>query len=121
MSSRIILAGVVAVTLAACSRPAPQRTEPVAAISQPSEATVRTESRRPALSPEALALENIYAKVATDAVAQYRLAKKSDDKIQVCVQAGLVSAAYLQAQDEPNYLAAKATEKAECAAAGIPK
>jgi hypothetical protein len=60
-------------------------------------------------------------KVATDAVAQYEIAQKSGDKIQICVQAGFVSAAYLQAKNEPKYLEWKGIEKTDCAAAGIPK
>lgn len=66
-------------------------------------------------------MHGITAKVAADSVAQYEIAKKSDDKIQICVQAGMVSAAYLQAKDEPNFLKWKDVEKTDCAAAGMPK
>ena len=59
-------------------------------------------------------------KVADDAVDQYNIAKRQGDKIQVCVQAGLVSAAYLQAKDEPNYKKWKAIEKQDCKVAGMP-
>jgi len=38
----------------------------------------------------------------------------------VCVHAGLVAAAYLQAKDEENYREWKATEKTDCVAAGLP-
>jgi hypothetical protein len=62
-----------------------------------------------------------YAKVTADAVAQYGIAKRSGDKMQTCAQAGLVSAAYLQAKDEPKFNEWKATEKADCAAAGMPR
>lgn len=37
------------------------------------------------------------------------------------VKAGFVSAAYLQAQDEPNYQNWKNIEKADCEKAGIPQ
>lgn len=57
--------------------------------------------------------------VADDAVAQYEIAKRQGDKMQTCVQAGLVSAAFLQAKNEPQYREWKTTEKADCAAAGL--
>lgn len=66
-------------------------------------------------------LDEITRKVALDAVAQYEIAKRGTDKIQTCVSAGLVAAAYLQAKDEPNYNAWKARERDDCAAAGMPK
>jgi hypothetical protein len=37
------------------------------------------------------------------------------------VQAGMVSAAYLQANDSFNYNQWKATEKSDCRAAGMPQ
>lgn len=66
-------------------------------------------------------MDSITRKVATDAVAQYEMAKRQGDQIQTCVQAGFVSAAWLQAKDEPKYIAAKAQEKADCAKAGMPR
>ncbi len=65
-------------------------------------------------------LEEVQNEVAQDAVEQYNIAKREGDKIQVCVQAGLVSAAYLQAKDEANYQKWKAIQKADCRAAGMP-
>lgn len=65
-------------------------------------------------------MDNIYTQVADDAVAQYEIAKRQGDPIQTCVQAGMVSAAYLQAQDESSYNKWKAIEKADCAQAGMP-
>lgn len=64
-------------------------------------------------------MNRITNQVANDAVSQYHIAKRQGDKMQVCVQAGMVSAAYLQAKDEANYTAWKDTEKADCAAAGL--
>lgn len=64
-------------------------------------------------------MQKIENQVATDAVSQYLIAKRQGDAIQVCVQAGLVSAAYLQAKDEPNYRQWKETESADCQRAGI--
>lgn len=64
-------------------------------------------------------INTIHAKVADDAVEQYGIAKKQGDKVQICAQAGIVSAAYMQAKDEPKYNEWKAVEKADCKAAGI--
>ena len=66
-------------------------------------------------------MATIQADVARDAVTQYEIAKKQGDRIQICVQAGLVSAAYLQAKDEANYRRWKATEAADCKRAGVPR
>jgi hypothetical protein len=66
-------------------------------------------------------MAKIHNQVADDAVQQYEIAKRGGDKMQTCVQAGFVSAAYLQAKDEPNYNKWKATEKADCKAAGMPQ
>ena len=59
-------------------------------------------------------------KVATDAVDEYNIAKRHGDSMDVCVHAGLVVAAYLQAKDESAYSHWKNIENADCAAAGMP-
>ena len=64
-------------------------------------------------------MSKIEAQVATDAVNQYDIAKRQGDPIQICVQAGLVSAAYLQAKDEVNYQTWKHKESEDCKRAGI--
>lgn len=64
-------------------------------------------------------MADIEKKVAEDSVSQYNIAKRQGDKIQICVQAGLVSAAYLQAKDEAKYSEWKSIESADCKAAGI--
>ena len=66
-------------------------------------------------------MDKVHNKVADDMVAQYDIAKKQGDAMQTCVQAGMVSAAYLQAQDEAKYNEWKAIEKTDCKAAGIDK
>jgi hypothetical protein len=66
-------------------------------------------------------LGNIQKQVAEDAVAQYRIAAGQGNRMQKCVQAGFVAAAYLQAQDSMNYNLWKATEQADCAVAGLPR
>lgn len=66
-------------------------------------------------------LEEIYKQVVDDAIAQYNMVKRQGSAIDVCVHAGLVSAAYLQAKDEPHYASWKQTERADCEAAGMPQ
>jgi len=65
------------------------------------------------------AMADIEDKVAVDAVTQYGIAKRQGDAMQTCVQAGMVSAAYLQAKNETEYTRWKATEKTDCAKAGL--
>jgi len=65
----------------------------------------------------AIDLQNINNQVATDAVQQYEMAKRSGKAMDICVQAGFVSASYLQAKDEPNYKRWKQTETNDCARA----
>jgi hypothetical protein len=57
--------------------------------------------------------------VPADAINQYGIAKRQGDPVQICKQAGLVSAAYLQAKDEPNYQRWKIIEKDDCGRAGV--
>ncbi len=51
-------------------------------------------------------------KVANDAVKEYEITQRDGTKMDACVHAGLVAAAYLQAKDEDKYREWKATEKA---------
>lgn len=53
------------------------------------------------MAPKEIA--KIKNEVALDAERQFYMAKRQGDKMQTYVQAGLVSAAYLQANDELNY------------------
>jgi hypothetical protein len=57
--------------------------------------------------------------VATDAVTRYGIAKRNGSSTAVCVQAGLVAAAYLQAKNEKEYRKWTEIEKADCERAGI--
>lgn len=66
-------------------------------------------------------LDSIYKQVAADAVTQYNMTRQSGTSIDICVHAGLVSAAYLQAMDDTHYQQWKRTEAADCAAAGMPQ
>ena len=66
-------------------------------------------------------MSDIYQQVSSDAKAQYMIAKRQGDAIPVCAHAGLVAAAYLQAQDESSYRQWKSIESDDCAKAGAPK
>ena len=66
-------------------------------------------------------MADIHRKVASDAVQQYNITKRNGTAIDVCVHAGMVSAAYLQGKDERNYKLWKATEAVDCKAAGMPQ
>jgi hypothetical protein len=59
--------------------------------------------------------------VADDFEKQYDIAKRNGDRMQMCVQAGIVAAAYLQAHDDTQYRTWKATEESDCSAAGVPR
>ncbi len=59
-------------------------------------------------------LDQIKNDVASDAVRKYEIAKRQGDEVQICVQAGMVSAAYLQAEDEEHYNMWKSIEKNDC-------
>lgn len=64
-------------------------------------------------------LQKIENQVATDAVKQYEIAKKNGSAMDAYVQAGIVAAAFLQANDEENYKKWKAIENDEAKNAGI--
>lgn len=67
----------------------------------------------------ATTMADISDQVAQDAVDQYNIAKRQGDPIQICVQAGLVAAAYLQSEDSANYNKWKSTEASDCERAGV--
>lgn len=62
-------------------------------------------------------MDSIYAQVINDSIAEYNIAKRQGDLVDICVHAGLVAAAYLQAQDEANYGKWKQKERTDCKAA----
>ncbi len=66
-------------------------------------------------------MQGIENQVAADAVEQYRIAERQGNRMQICVQAGFVSAAFLQAKDESNYRIWKDTERQRCGEAGVPQ
>jgi hypothetical protein len=58
--------------------------------------------------------------VARDMVAQYQIAARSGTAMDRCVQAGMVTAGFLQAKDEKNYSEWKTVQHRDCKAAGLP-
>lgn len=64
-------------------------------------------------------LDDVYKQVSADSVQQYEIAKRQGDPMQTCVQAGFVAAAFLQEKNEGSYQQWKATEKSDCAKAGL--
>lgn len=66
-------------------------------------------------------LGDIEQQVAIDSVNEYKIAKRSGSSMDACVHAGIVAAAYLQANDEENYRRWKLTESVDCNAAGLPR
>jgi type VI protein secretion system component VasK len=64
-------------------------------------------------------IDGIYDQVAEDAVRQYDIARRQGDVMQICVQAGFVTAGYLQAKNEDKYNRWKSIEKDDCKRAGL--
>ena len=65
--------------------------------------------------------QDIYDQVAADAVRQYQIAKRQGDPMQICVQAGFVTAGFLQAKNERLYRRWKEVEALDCKRAGVPR
>lgn len=64
-------------------------------------------------------MHDVNQHVAADVLQQYDIAKRNGSKVDACVHAGIVAAAYIQAKDEPNYIHWKAVEKSDCRLAGL--
>ncbi|MDD5360015.1 MAG: hypothetical protein PHI02_07080 [Sulfurovaceae bacterium] len=58
--------------------------------------------------------------VIDDAIKQYQIVEKSGNIVDMCVQAGIVKAAYLQANDESGYKSWSNITTKACEAAGMP-
>ena len=66
-------------------------------------------------------MSQIQTRVATDAENQYQMIlNNGGSNMDRCVQAGLVSAAWLQAQNQEKYNHWRALQTADCARAGLP-
>ncbi len=61
----------------------------------------------------------IWVNAAKDAVAQYEMVKRSGSPGDICLQASIVSASFLQAKDEASYAKWKRTEILDCGRAGM--
>lgn len=64
---------------------------------------------------------SIYEITALDAVSQYYMAERHGTPIDVCLQAGIAAASWLQAKDEAQYIKWKNVEAVKCEAAGVPR
>lgn len=82
-------------------------------------ATPAPRPRPPARDDAEQLMRDIENKVARDSVEQYEIAKRQGDPMMVCVQAGMVSAAWLQAKNEAEYKKWKDIEKDDCKKAGL--
>lgn len=59
-------------------------------------------------------LDDVYQQVVNDSIREYQIAKKHGDLVDICVQAGMVAAAQLQAQNEQGYKQWKEIETIDC-------
>lgn len=64
-------------------------------------------------------MEKIENQVAEDAISQYEIAKRAGSAMDAYVQAGIVAAAFLQAEDEINYKKWKKIEEEEAKNVGL--
>lgn len=64
-------------------------------------------------------VNDISSQVARDAEKQYEIAKKNGEDMDAYIQAGMVAAAYLQANDEENYKKWKKIEKEAAKKVGL--
>lgn len=64
-------------------------------------------------------MQQVHDQVAQDSIDQFEIANRGEDRVDACVQAGMVAAAFLQAKNEERYNHWKKVEKDVCASAGI--
>lgn len=65
-------------------------------------------------------MQSIYQQVVDDEVAKYDIVRRSGSSVELCVQAQIVVASYLQAQDDLNYQIWQSIKNKDCEAAGVP-
>jgi hypothetical protein len=65
-------------------------------------------------------VDDLYAQTAFDAEQQYQMVRAGGNLIEMCVHAGLVAAAYVQANDEANYQKWNVIRAQDCNKAGMP-
>ena len=66
-------------------------------------------------------ITRIERQVVNDQIEQLKIAVKHGSPADICVQAGIVTAALLQANDEAGYAEWKKVERKACKAAGLPQ
>lgn len=71
-------------------------------------------------SPAEQQQEDVHREVIQDAITQYEKVKKTNDQMEICVYAGVVTAAYVQASLKQEAQKWKAIEDQDCKKAGIP-
>jgi hypothetical protein len=59
-------------------------------------------------------MDDVNAKVISDAEREYQMASRSGSDVDRCVHAGIVAAAYLQAHNQPSYASWKMREGMDC-------
>jgi hypothetical protein len=59
-------------------------------------------------------MQDILDKVVDDAEREYQMARRGGSEVDICVHAGMVAAAYLQAHDQSGYNRWKMREKSDC-------
>ncbi|WP_313075874.1 hypothetical protein [Melaminivora sp.] len=66
-------------------------------------------------------MDDIKGQVLQDSIDQYNIVAKSGSVTDKCVHAGLAAAAAVQAKDSAAFERWKQTQRADCAAAGVPQ
>jgi hypothetical protein len=69
---------------------------------------------------QADSLPDIHQQAINDSITQYGMTQRSGTPIDVCLRAGLVAEAYLQANQETGYKQWKITQHRDCLRAGVP-
>lgn len=64
-------------------------------------------------------METMSNELAAQQIKSYELSVKSGDKMEICVQAGLVAVFFNEAHNEAEYLKWKKIEKRDCKKAGL--
>lgn len=64
--------------------------------------------------------DHVMGSAAQDQIEVYEIAKRNGDKMQTCMQAGMIAQFFLQSKDEASWKEWSAKEDEDCEAAGIP-
>lgn len=66
-------------------------------------------------------MNTIYDQVLQDSIDQYNITKSANNSMDMCVHAGMVKAAMLQAKNDTGYNEWDNIEKEDCGRAGVPR